>query len=72
MIGDFSFMENFINIVDLKFSYEEADSGRGINILDGVNLEIKKGEFLTILGHNGSGKSTLAKHLNAMISPTEH
>lgn len=64
-------MENFINIVDLKFSYEEAYSGRGINILDGVNLEIKKGEFLTILGHNGSGKSTLAKHLNAMITPMD-
>lgn len=64
-------MENFINIVNLKFSYEDADSGCGISILDGVNLEIKKGEFLTILGHNGSGKSTLTKHLNAIITPTD-
>lgn len=63
-------MEKFIDVVDLEFNYEEADSGRKINILDGVNLEIKKGEFLTILGHNGSGKSTLAKHLNAMLTPT--
>ena len=38
--------------------------------MDGVNLGIKKGEFLTILGHNGSGKSTLAKLLNALLIPT--
>ncbi len=61
-------MEKFIDIVDLKFSYDENDDAK--NILNGVNLEIKKGEFLTILGHNGSGKSTLAKHLNAMLTPT--
>ena len=36
-----------------------------------VNLEVKKGEFLVILGHNGSGKSTIAKHMNALLVPTE-
>lgn len=61
-------MEKFIDVVDLKFSYDENNESP--DILDGVNLEIKKGEFLTILGHNGSGKSTLAKHLNAMLMPT--
>ena len=61
-------MEKFIDIVDLKFRYDENDDAK--NILNGVNLEIKNGEFLTILGHNGSGKSTLAKHLNAMLIPT--
>ena len=61
-------MEKFIDIVDLKFKYDESDDAK--NILNGVNLEIKNGEFLTILGHNGSGKSTLAKHLNAMLIPT--
>jgi energy-coupling factor transport system ATP-binding protein len=35
-----------------------------------VNLEVKKGEFLVILGHNGSGKSTIAKHMNALLVPT--
>ncbi len=35
-----------------------------------VNLKVKKGEFLVILGHNGSGKSTIAKHMNALIVPT--
>ena len=36
-----------------------------------MNLEVKKGEFLVILGHNGSGKSTIAKHMNALITPSE-
>jgi len=36
-----------------------------------VNLEVKRGEFLVILGHNGSGKSTIAKHMNALVLPTE-
>lgn len=62
-------MEKFIDIVDLTFSYDNGDKAK--NILNGINLKIKKGEFLTILGHNGSGKSTLARHLNAMLLPTE-
>lgn len=36
-----------------------------------VDLQVKKGEFLVILGHNGSGKSTMAKQMNALIVPTE-
>ena len=36
-----------------------------------VNLEVKKGEFLVVLGHNGSGKSTIAKHMNALVIPSE-
>lgn len=36
-----------------------------------VNLEVRKGEFLVVLGHNGSGKSTIAKHMNALIIPSE-
>ncbi len=38
-------------------------------ILDGVNLEIKKGEFILLLGGNGSGKTTLLKHLNRLLVP---
>ncbi len=40
-------------------------------VLDGVNLHVKKGEFVAILGHNGSGKSTLAKHFNGIMQPLE-
>lgn len=39
--------------------------------LDHVDLDVKPGEFIAILGHNGSGKSTLAKHINALLMPGE-
>ena len=39
--------------------------------LDDVNIDIKQGDFVAILGHNGSGKSTLAKHMNAILYPSE-
>ncbi len=39
--------------------------------LDHVDLDVKQGDFIAILGHNGSGKSTLAKHINALLTPSE-
>ena len=39
--------------------------------VDEVDLDVKQGDFIAILGHNGSGKSTLAKHINAILYPTE-
>jgi len=41
-----------------------------IKALDNINLEIKRGDFVSIIGSNGSGKSTLAKHLNCLLLPT--
>lgn len=38
--------------------------------LDDINLEIKDGEFIGLIGHTGSGKSTLIQHLNALMKPT--
>lgn len=38
-------------------------------VLDSLNLNIKKGEFVAVLGHNGCGKSTLAKHFNGLLTP---
>ena len=39
--------------------------------LDHVDLDVKQGDFIAILGHNGSGKSTLAEHINALLAPSE-
>ena len=38
--------------------------------LNGVNLEIGKGEFIGLIGHTGSGKSTLIQHLNGLLKPS--
>lgn len=51
---------------------DEEGNVQGIQTaVDHVDLDVKSGQFISILGHNGSGKSTLAKHLNALLSPTE-
>jgi len=42
-----------------------------VRALDGVELTVKEGDFIAILGANGSGKSTFAKHLNGLLFPTE-
>ncbi len=60
--------ETVIEIKNLEFSYEE-DENSPAAVLRSINLCVKKGEFLAVLGHNGSGKSTLAKHLNAILVP---
>lgn len=61
---------SFISIKVLCFSYDEQEEGKLItNAVDGVSLDIEKGEFVAVIGHNGCGKSTLAKHLNAMLLP---
>lgn len=59
---------DIIKIENVKYKYNEDDKK---NALNGVSLNIKKGEFTAILGHNGSGKSTLAKLINSLLLPTE-
>jgi len=62
-----------IKCVNVSFKYIKNSEGlkeEKYSIRD-VNLDVKKGEFLVVLGHNGSGKSTLAKHMNALVIPTE-
>lgn len=65
-------MNNIIEIEDLHFSYDsDGESKVQDEVLKGIDLTIKEGEFVAVLGHNGSGKSTLAKHLNAILLPTK-
>jgi len=64
-------MEKMIECKDLVFKYSTDEEGIEKLAIDGLNLEVSKGEFLVILGHNGSGKSTVAKHMNALLTPTE-
>ena len=61
--------EPIIKTEHLEFRYTDAEGVTPI-VLDGVDLEIRQGSFVAVLGHNGSGKSTLAKHLNAILLPS--
>lgn len=59
----------------LIFEYEKRDEEGNVigksRAIDEVDIDVKEGQFIAILGHNGSGKSTLAKHINAILVPTE-
>lgn len=67
--------KNMLRTDKLVFEYIRRDEEGNVESIDRavdeVSLEVKKGEFVAILGHNGSGKSTIAKHINALLSPTE-
>ena len=52
-----------IECENVKFSYPDS----GVYAVNGVSFKLKKGEFLSVIGHNGSGKSTLARLLNGLL-----
>lgn len=60
----------FIHTEDLCFSYVDSDRKTENPALKGISVDIKKGEYVAVLGHNGSGKSTFAKLLNLILEPT--
>ncbi|WP_416197364.1 MAG: energy-coupling factor transporter ATPase [Sporanaerobacter sp.] len=60
--------DTMINLENVNYEYKSSEGE--FMALKGINLEVKKGEFLVVLGHNGSGKSTLAKLINALLLPT--
>ena len=55
-------MENIIKVENLCFEYEP-----GLKTIHNISFQIKKGEYVAILGHNGSGKSTIAKLLIGLL-----
>ena len=57
-------MNNLIRFDNVTFSYGSR------NVLENIDLEVREGEFLAVLGYNGSGKSTLAKLINGILVPT--
>jgi len=57
-------------ILDHVSQIYNADTEMAVKALDDINLTIKSGEFIGLIGHTGSGKSTLVQHLNGLISPT--
>lgn len=60
-------MDNImIEIQDVKFRYDPEQPHWAV---DGVSMEVRRGEFVAVLGANGCGKSTLAKHFNAVLLP---
>ena len=69
-------MQDSIVLVDkIAYDYKRTDEDGHeigtVRAINNVSLNVKKGDFITILGHNGSGKSTLAKQLNALLFPSE-
>ncbi len=66
---------SMIRAEKLVFEYEKRDEDDNVigtsRAIDGVDIDVKEGQFIAVLGHNGSGKSTFAKHLNAILVPTD-
>ena len=66
---------NIIKARQLVHEYIRRDEEGNVEsiqtALNHVNIDVKEGQFIAVLGHNGSGKSTFAKHINALLSPTE-
>lgn len=60
-----SYGEPIVEVESLSHRYPG-----GFVALEGVDLEVRRGEFLAVLGQNGSGKTTLVKHFNGLLSPT--
>ncbi|MDE6442254.1 MAG: energy-coupling factor transporter ATPase [Clostridia bacterium] len=60
--------ENVIVFDNVKFSYSGDE---GVYAVNGVSLNVKRGEFLSVIGHNGSGKSTLARLINGLLEADE-
>ena len=62
-------MNEAIKVSKLRFSYQAQDAELSVPVFEGLDLSIRRGSFVAVLGRNGCGKSTLAKHFNAILLP---
>ncbi|HSH36368.1 energy-coupling factor transporter ATPase [Schnuerera sp.] len=60
-----------INIENVTYEYSSIGEDSHLIAVKDINISVKKGEYLVVLGHNGSGKSTLAKLMNGLLLPTK-
>ena len=67
-------IKSILKVDKLVYEYKTLDEEGNVEgtnrAIDEIDLDVKRGDFVAILGHNGSGKSTLAKHINGMLFPT--
>src|SRR5579885_991953 len=64
----------FIDMQQVSYVYtrqQSSDRGEQVQALRDINLRVRQGEYVVVLGHNGSGKSTLARHCNALLLPDD-
>ncbi|NLN15369.1 MAG: energy-coupling factor transporter ATPase [Tissierellia bacterium] len=59
-----------IKVDNVVYEYKSYIEDKMVAAVKNLSLEVRKGEFLVVLGHNGSGKSTLAKMMNGLLLPT--
>ncbi len=64
-------VDEMIRFENVTYKYSTGGGEKELVAVSNINLSVKKGEYLVILGHNGSGKSTLAKLMNGLLLPTE-
>lgn len=62
-------MDDLIRVEHLNYAYPGVDDTPGVAVFTDLNLTVKEGSFVAILGSNGCGKSTLAKHFNSILLP---
>ena len=63
-------MSTAISVEHLQYTYPGVDDAPGIAVFEDLNLEIREGSFVAIVGGNGCGKSTLCKHFNSILLPS--
>ena len=62
-------MTDAIIAQNLSYHYPVMDEETPVSVFEDLDLQIRQGSFVALLGSNGSGKSTLAKHFNAILLP---